>query len=149
MKVLAQLKKKIGNIYNNRAVIEGIHAEGPLVATCGGLAPTDIQLTEFDFKKFLDQIPSLKIMTISPSLEAKINYSRLKILLQRDIVPALGHDNDATEDDIVGALQIAGETQLHITHLFNVTKLHHREIGLTNVGLLSTFPNLPKVYLTI
>jgi len=29
-------------------------------------------------------------------------------------------------------------------HLFNVTKLHHRDIGLTNIGLLSKFPNLPK-----
>jgi N-acetylglucosamine-6-phosphate deacetylase len=29
---------------------------------------------------------------------------------------------------------------MHITHLYNVCNFHHRNIGLTNVGLLSEFP---------
>lgn len=30
-----------------------------------------------------------------------------------------------------------------MTHLFNVMKFHHRDIGLTNLGLCSRWPNLP------
>ena len=46
-----------------------------------------------------------KVMTISPSLERKTQGDRIRALLRRGIVPALGHDVECTEEDILGALR--------------------------------------------
>ena len=51
-------------------------------------------------------MPSLRVMTISPSLEAKIDYARIRELLKRGVRVALGHDVAANEADILGALRI-------------------------------------------
>jgi len=61
-----------------------------------------------EFTGLLDHMGSaLKIMTISPTAEAKCNYERLRALLDRGVTPALGHDKSATEEDILGALRAA------------------------------------------
>jgi hypothetical protein len=56
------------------AVVEGIHAEGPVVADLGGLPPDKqghTALTVPRFKKLVDAMaPQLKIMTIGPSMDA-------------------------------------------------------------------------------
>ena len=62
-------------------VIEGIHAEGPLVADCGGLPPTDTDLSLEAFQALCALMPSMRIMTISPSAEAKVGFARFKHLL--------------------------------------------------------------------
>jgi len=126
---------------------EGIHAEGPIIQTMGGLPDSDTNMPIDHFKELVQQLlPALKIMTISPSLESKINYDRFRYLLETNVVPALGHDTIASEEDILGALRIAyiQSKPVHITHLFNVSKIHHREVSLVNFGLLSEYPKIDK-----
>ncbi len=66
------------------------------------------------------------------------------MLLQRGILPSLGHDKTATEADILGAFQILRAyneshpdtpRKFHITHIFNVCNFHHRDMGLVCVLL--------------
>jgi hypothetical protein len=55
------------------ALVYGIHAEGPIIATYGGLPNSDIISSKWSitsFRKLLDAIGKfLRVMTISPSLE--------------------------------------------------------------------------------
>jgi len=134
-------------VVQGQTVIEGIHAEGPIIQTLGGMAQSNTDPSSSEFSALLHLLlPALKVMTISPSLESKNNYLRYTALLKENVVPALGHDTLATEEDILGALRIAHEHKksVHMTHMFNVSKFHHREVGLVNIGILSQFPNLEK-----
>ena len=56
-----------------------------MVNDLGGLPPSqqDISLTEFH--SLLDSMPSLRVMTISPHLEASHNYLRIQALVNRSI----------------------------------------------------------------
>jgi len=145
-RIVEHLKLQCGQIKEGQSVLAGIHAEGPIIRTLGGLpqSKTDYSLEEFN--KYIDFLCSagLKVMTISPSLESKVGYCRLKALFDRGVVPALGHDREATEEDILGALKIAKEKQkrCHMTHIFNVSNIHHRDMGLVNFGLVSSYPKL-------
>ena len=106
-------------------------------------------------------------MTISPHLEFKNNYKRMKYLLEKNVTVSLGvfffplflmsgHDKKANEEEILGALKLS-QSPMHMTHIFNVQCFHHRDMGiynffleclkksgLANFGLLSVFPNMPK-----
>lgn len=104
------------------------------------------------FRQFLDQFSSIRVMTISPHEDAKAGFQRIQELCRRGIIPALGHDKGASEAEILGALHCIRDHNLtlpptqphirpHITHLFNVTAFHHRDIGLTNI--VRTPPVLP------
>ena len=129
------------------AILEGVHAEGPVICTRGGLPDSSLMAggSDASFDELLDAIPSLRIMTISPSLERDRNYSRLRLLLHRGVRPSLGHDKECSEDDILGALRAAGSaSRLHLTHAFNVQHFHHRDHGLANFALASKFPKLEK-----
>lgn len=118
--------------------------EGPVVADLGGL-PGKAWLPLDKFRSFVDTLqPGLRMMTIAPSVEASEGYARLRYLLSQNVLPALGHDRSATEEQILGALAVAGQRRLHITHLFNVCSFHHRLPSLVNVGLAESFPSLPK-----
>ncbi|XP_033116535.1 N-acetylglucosamine-6-phosphate deacetylase-like isoform X2 [Anneissia japonica] len=125
------------------AVCEGIHAEGPIVNDLGGLPKGNNQMAMSEFTQLLDSMPSCKLMTISPHIDVQSGYEKIKSLVQRGIVPSLGHDRVATEAEILGAIQAAHPTQCHITHLFNVTNFHHRTPSLVNFGLIDVFPNIP------
>ena len=90
------------------------------------MPPSKQDMTLTEFESLLDAMPHLKVMTISPHLEAEGSYARMRSLLERGVVPALGHDRVASESDILGALNSSPGRQLHITHLFNVCSFHHR-----------------------
>ena len=90
------------------------------------MPPTKQDMSLMEFERLLDATPHLKVMTISPHLEAGENYARLHALLQRGVVPALGHDRIASETEILGALSCSPRKRMHITHLFNVCSFHHR-----------------------
>lgn len=155
-RLLAKLRTVIGRTDTGGAVLEGINAEviqlllifiiiiiqGPIVNDLGGLPDSDNEMDEAQFETLINRIPSLKLMTISPHLEAQNGYKRLKLLIKkyiptsliynnyfclfyRGIKPSLGHDRVASEDEILGALRLT-EEPLHITHLFNVCTFHHR-----------------------
>ncbi|XP_062514677.1 N-acetylglucosamine-6-phosphate deacetylase-like isoform X2 [Corticium candelabrum] len=126
------------------AVLEGIHAEGPVINDCGALPSSTPNMTLTDFTHLIKLIPRLKIMTISPHLESQCNYNRLKTLLDHNVLPALGHDKVASESSILSALRICPLRRLHITHCFNVSTFHHRNPSLVNFGLTHCFPNLPR-----
>jgi N-acetylglucosamine-6-phosphate deacetylase len=58
-----------------------------VVATCGGLPHSNADLSPFDFEALVDRIPGLRVMTISPSLEARTDFARLRILLKKNVTP--------------------------------------------------------------
>ena len=131
-------------------VLRGIHAEGPVVATLGGLPESKQQATLEDpdlatFSILLDNIGAhLKIMTISPSCERGNNCARLRLLAKRNIKIALGHDKNCTELDILKALHVVKPARCHTTHVFNVQSFHHRNAGLVNFAMVPTFPKLSQ-----
>ncbi|XP_071964252.1 N-acetylglucosamine-6-phosphate deacetylase-like [Antedon mediterranea] len=125
------------------AVCQGVHAEGPIVNDLGGLPKGNNQMSMTEFNQLLDSMPSCKLMTISPHIDVQSGYEKINALVQRGIVPSLGHDRVASEAEILGALQAAHPTQCHVTHLFNVTNFHHRTPSLVNFGLVDVFPNIP------
>ena len=67
-----------------------------------------------------------------------LEYARLKVLLDYEILPSLGHDRHCSETDILGALDVAASrgVRCHVTHLFNVTSFHHRKPSLVNFGMV-------------
>lgn len=95
------------------------------------MPPSDTSMPLVEFEHLLDSMPNLKVMTISPHLEAPGGYQRIKVLLARGVVPAMGHDRVASEEEILGALSCCPEgRKLHITHLFNVSSFHHRFVNM-------------------
>lgn len=143
-KLLNTLESHVGIVDGEGAVLEGIHSEGPIITDLGGLPGSYNEMTSDEFEQLLIKMHHLKIMTISPHAEASNDYRRIKCLLKRGVVPALGHDKQATEDEILAALALDETQQFHLTHLFNVCSFHHRSPGLVNFGLLDDLPNLPK-----
>jgi N-acetylglucosamine-6-phosphate deacetylase len=145
-KVVETIETRVGKVFEDCCVIEGVHAEGPVIADQGGLPPTETEPTLDDFKALCATMPSMKIMTISPSKEARVNYERLKHLLDIGVRPSLGHDRVATEQDILGALKLvkSPEDRMHTTHMCNVMSFHHREPSLINFNLCSRLPRGTK-----
>lgn len=105
--VVECVESHVGKPLTGCAVIEGIHAEGPIVADYGGLPTADTDLSQEAFEALCATMPSMKVMTISPSCEARCNYERLKHLVKIGVKPSLGHDRKATESDVLGALRCA------------------------------------------
>lgn len=147
--VIQRLKSIFGQVRDKLCVVEGIHAEGPIIATNGGLPDAECDMSVDDFKLLVNEMmPALKVMTISPSLEKLVQYQRLQYLLDLGVKPALGHDTVADEDSILSSLRLAAkkQCQLHITHMYNVSAFHHRKQTLCNFGLASRFPKLPSYH---
>jgi N-acetylglucosamine-6-phosphate deacetylase len=145
-RVAKKLNATVGKQMPNSAVLEGIHAEGPVVATLGGLPPGESDMSMADFAELLKVLgPGLKVMTIAPSLDAKDGYQKIQLLLQQGVKPALGHDKECTAEDILGALRHSSVGEpFHITHGFNVQNFHHRNMGLANFALAPKFPSVPE-----
>ncbi|XP_077991798.1 N-acetylglucosamine-6-phosphate deacetylase-like [Glandiceps talaboti] len=140
---IQKIENIVGRTDGRGAVCEGINGEGPIVNDLGGLPSSDTAMSIPEFQALLDKMPSCKLMTISPHVDVKSGYQRIKLLLERGIVPSLGHDREATEQEILGALRLAPSTQFHITHLCNVCNFHHRTPSLVNFGLTEEFPRIP------
>lgn len=52
--------------------------------------------------------------------------TRFKHSYFRGIVPSLGHDCQADEQEILDALSVSKTQPCHLTNLYNVSKFHHR-----------------------
>lgn len=128
-RTIESLRSKVGLVRPGQAVIEGIHGEGPLVASLGAMGKTQTEWTDSEFEDFIkSMLPGLRVMTISPAVEAKHEYRRLRLLLKHRVLPALGHDLICTEAEMLGALRAAAEvpaesTPTSITHL-RLRRLH-------------------------
>eukprot|EP00298_Acanthocystis_sp_HF-20_P009964 c18595_g1_i3.p1 GENE.c18595_g1_i3~~c18595_g1_i3.p1 ORF type:complete len:236 (-),score=74.52 c18595_g1_i3:67-774(-) len=107
LQMINQIKQVVQQISPNSAVLEGIHAEGPIVSDLGGLPEGENSLDELKFNNFLNSLAFVKVMTLSPHEDAKKQYMYTKALLKKNIVPSYGHDRKATEDEIIGALRVA------------------------------------------
>ena len=74
--IIEKLRSCVG-VTTQGAVIEGIHAEGPVIADLGAL-PNSSTMDIPTFKKFVDWLMSrvpVLMMTISPSIDAQDNFS--------------------------------------------------------------------------
>lgn len=130
-RTLESLRAKVGVVRPGQAVIEGIHAEGPLVASLGAMGKTQTDWTDSEFEDFVKgMLPGLRIMTISPAVEAKHEYRRLRLLLKHRVLPALGHDLVCTEAEMLGALRAAAEV-LSLVYTPSPTHLAARRLLLT------------------
>ena len=54
-----------------------------MVNDLGGLPPSHHDMSLTEFHTLLDSMPSLRVMTISPHLDAPKNYLRIQALLNR------------------------------------------------------------------
>ena len=147
------------------AICEGIHCEGPIIADYGGLPNSSHCINKWSikqFEQFIDTLKYIKIMTISPSIDHKSQFERMKILRNKNVIPALGHDKQCNERQIIEALCTFNNeddekcsdkefeknrnkySEIHMTHCFNVQRFHHRNVGLANFALTPTLPNMEK-----
>ena len=55
-RVATKLNAVCGKVSPNSAVLEGIHAEGPIVATLGGLPQSEAQMSTADFEALLEML---------------------------------------------------------------------------------------------
>lgn len=103
-----------------KATLLGLHAEGPIIASLGGLPPSHSSMSDAEFEALLDLLgPNLRLMTISPSSSESCgsgatsttsgSFSKIRSLVRRNVRPCLGHDVLATEDQILGALRAAAD----------------------------------------
>ena len=106
-RLLEKLRTVIGRTDTGGAVLEGINAEviqlllifiiiiiqGPIVNDLGGLPDSDNEMDEAQFETLINRIPSLKLMTISPHLEAQNGYKRLKLLIKKQVPTSLIYNN--------------------------------------------------------
>eukprot|EP00760_Papus_ankaliazontas_P000466 PhM_4_TR10080/c1_g1_i2/m.75644/K01443/nagA, AMDHD2; N-acetylglucosamine-6-phosphate deacetylase len=146
--VIASIEGAAKKVWPDCAVLEGIHAEGPIIASSGGLPPCPTEMSLADFKALCATMPSLRIMTISPSKEAGVGFARLSHLLDIGVRPSLGHDRLASEQDVLGALSVAARVgvQLHSTHMYNVMAFHHSKPSLANFVLVPWYPNVDRYH---
>ena len=57
--------------------------QGPIVNDLGAMPVSDAAMPLVRFEQLLDSIPSLRVMTISPHVDAKDGYQRIQALLKR------------------------------------------------------------------
>jgi N-acetylglucosamine-6-phosphate deacetylase len=115
------------------ARIAGIHLEGPYInsACAGAQNPAYVRKADIEEIKRLNEIYRVSQVTYAIEEDNVIPFT--KELAEMGIVPSCGHSN-ATYQQFLEAKKV-GLKQL--THFCNqMTKLHHREIGLVGAGLM-------------
>ena len=115
------------------AKVIGIHLEGPFinVKCCGAQNPAFVRRPNMKEVLGIDAISPVKLISFAP--EQKGGAAFAEECLKRGIVPSCGHTGAAFADFLP-----AYEKGLrHMTHFCNqMTKLHHREIGMVGAGFL-------------
>ncbi len=111
----------------------GVHLEGPyLNREClGAQNPAFIRTPDIQEVKGLNSISPVSIVTYALDVEGCIPFTRQ--LIDAGIKPSCGHTNATFEQFMAGRK----EGLSRLTHFCNqMTKLHHREIGLVGAGLI-------------
>ncbi|KAK7197257.1 N-acetylglucosamine-6-phosphate deacetylase-like protein [Novymonas esmeraldas] len=142
---IAAIEQRVGTYTEDNCILGGIHAEGPVIHDRGGLPECRTEMSLDEFKGLVASMPSLRVMTISPHIEARSGYAKIRHLLEKKVRVALGHDRVASKADIMGALKLAAteEEKMHVTHLCNVSTFHHRDSSLVNAAMCPRYPNAP------
>ena len=115
------------------AKVIGTHLEGPYInPDCiGAQNPAYLRKPDFDEIKRLDAISKVSIVTYAIETEGAVPFTAK--LVKAGIVPSCGHTAATMEQYKAG--QAKGLCRL--THFCNqMTKLHHREIGMVGAGFL-------------
>lgn len=110
----------------------GTHLEGPyLNQEClGAQNPAFLRKPNIDEVRELNAISKVSIVTYALDVEGCIPFTQA--LISSGIKPSCGHTNATFEDFMKGK----AEGLARLTHFCNqMTKLHHREIGLVGTGL--------------
>ena len=120
------------------ANVIGVHLEGPYVnpACLGAQNPAYQRNPDFAEVARLDAISRVSVVSYAIELPGALSFT--EELLSHGILPSCGH-SDATQEQFA-----AGHARglRRLTHFCNqMTKLHHRNIGLVGSGLLH-----PDVY---
>ena len=111
----------------------GVHLEGPyLNREClGAQNPAFIRTPNIAEVKELNAISPVSIVTYALDVEGCIDFT--KELVAAGIKPSCGHTNATYAQFMAGKK----EGLARLTHFCNqMTKLHHREIGLVGTGLI-------------
>ncbi|NLG14410.1 MAG: N-acetylglucosamine-6-phosphate deacetylase [Lentisphaerae bacterium] len=114
------------------AKIIGTHLEGPYInpECIGAQNPAYVRKPDINEVKRLNDISPVAIVTYAIETEGAIDFTRQ--LVKLGIVPSCGHTNATMAQYKLGQEQ--GLDRL--THFCNqMTRLHHREIGLVGAGL--------------
>ena len=116
------------NNYQGQMRIFGLHLEGPFVNPIrkGGIPANLLRLyNKAELLKIIKILgKNLKMITIAPEISP--NMEIIDILLDHDIIPALGHTNIDYEE----THKAFDRGINHVTHVFNaMPSLHHRNPG--------------------
>lgn len=115
------------------AKVPGIHLEGPFinVKCCGAQNPAFVRKPDMKEVLAIDKISPVKMVSYAPEQPGGAAFA--SACLKRGIVPSCGHTG-ATMAEFMPAYK---KGLRHFTHFCNqMTKLHHREIGMVGAGFL-------------
>ena len=111
----------------------GVHLEGPFInpACCGAQNPAHVRKPDIREVLAVAKVVPVKMVSFAPEQEGGAKFAAECV--KRGIVPSCGHTG-ATLAQLMPAYE-AGLR--HFTHFCNqMTKLHHREIGMVGAGFL-------------
>ncbi len=115
------------------AKVAGVHLEGPFISkdAIGAQNPNFIKKPDINFVKELNNVTKVAIVSFAVEVEGAKEF--IIELNKMNIVPSCAHSS-ALYSDFKEAKKCGLK---NITHFCNqITKLHHREIGLVGAGLL-------------
>ena len=111
----------------------GLHLEGPFInpACCGAQNPAFVRAPSIREVMGIAAIAPVKLVSFAPEMKGGAEFAAA--CLSNGIVPSCGHSG-ATFAQLLPAY---AKGLRHMTHFCNqMTKLHHREIGLVGAGFL-------------
>lgn len=115
------------------AKVAGIHLEGPFLSlgNIGAQNPDFVRVPNINEIRKINSISKVALVTVAPEVEGGLEF--IKELNNDGIIASCGH-SCATYSIFREAKKYGLK---HLTHFCNqMTKLHHREIGLVGAGLL-------------
>ncbi|MCQ2395713.1 MAG: N-acetylglucosamine-6-phosphate deacetylase [Kiritimatiellae bacterium] len=115
------------------AKVIGIHLEGPFInpACCGAQNPAFVRKPNIKEVLAISAISPVKLVSFAPEMLGGAEFAAA--CFENGIVPSCGH----TGSTLAEFLPAYEKGLRHFTHFCNqMTKLHHREIGMVGAGFL-------------
>ena len=113
--------------------VPGLHLEGPFInpACCGAQNPAFVRKPSIREVMGIAAIAPVKLVSFAPEMKGGTEFAAACVA--NGIVPSFGHSG-ATIAEFMPAYK---KGLRHMTHFCNqMTKLHHREIGMVGAGFL-------------